>query len=129
MYYSFIEFIILLYTSLVVSFIWYKEYMICLIWFRKFSDVLPDFTCISAIGSLWSICVGGNIFNLLFCVSFIWNISLLKAIRVNSCYSEKAYALYKYIFPYLLFIFGYIYYQILPFFLIDYFDPSQLYLF
>ena len=37
------EFIILLYTFLVISFARYKEYINCLIWFCNFSDVLPAF--------------------------------------------------------------------------------------
>ena len=52
LFYNFIEFIILLYTFLVFSFARYKKYMICLISFNKFSDVLPAFTCASAIGNL-----------------------------------------------------------------------------
>ena len=47
MFYNFIEFIILLYTFLVISFSQYKKYIICLISFSKFSDVLPAFTCAS----------------------------------------------------------------------------------
>ena len=47
-----IEFIILLYTFLEISFAVHKEYIISLILFSKFSDVLPDFTCPSDIGSL-----------------------------------------------------------------------------
>ena len=50
-YYIFIEFITLLYTFLVISFAWYKEYMVWRILFSKFSDVLPDFICASAIGN------------------------------------------------------------------------------
>ena len=42
----------LLYTVLVISFAQYKEYMVCLISFTKLSDVLPAFTCASAIGNL-----------------------------------------------------------------------------
>ena len=53
---------ILLYTFLVVSFARYKEYMICLISLSKFSDVLPAFTCTSAIGNLSSIFLEVNIF-------------------------------------------------------------------
>ena len=49
---NFIEFTILLYTFLVISFAWYKKYMICLISFSKFSDELTAFTCASAIGDL-----------------------------------------------------------------------------
>ena len=50
--YNFIEFIILLYTFLVISFVLYKEYTICLISSSKFSDVLPAFTCASVIGNI-----------------------------------------------------------------------------
>ena len=60
LFYNFIEFIILLYTRLVFSFARYKEYIICLILFSKFSDVLPAFTCESAIGNLCSIYLGLN---------------------------------------------------------------------
>ena len=49
---TFIEFIILLYTFLVISFARYKEYMICLISFSKFSVVLPAFTCARATDNL-----------------------------------------------------------------------------
>ena len=52
LFYEFFEFIILLYTFLVISFARYREYIICLISFSKFSDILPDFTCASAIGNL-----------------------------------------------------------------------------
>ena len=51
LFYNFTEFIILLYTFLVTSFAQYKEYMIYLIGFSKFSEVLPAFTCASAIGN------------------------------------------------------------------------------
>ena len=61
LYYNFIQFIILLYTFLVISFAWYQEYIICRISFEKFSDVLPAFTCARAIGNLWSICLGVKI--------------------------------------------------------------------
>ena len=47
-FFNFIELIILLYTFLVISFAWYKEYMIWWISFSKFSDVLPAFTCAGA---------------------------------------------------------------------------------
>ena len=55
------EFIIWFYT-----FPLYKEYMICLISFSKLSDVLPTFTCASAIGNLRNICFGVKI---LICVA------------------------------------------------------------
>ena len=51
MYYNFIEFIISMYTSLIISFARYREYIICLISFSKFSDILPAFTCASAVGN------------------------------------------------------------------------------
>ena len=47
--YNFFEFIILLYTFLIIYFAPYKEYMICLISFSIFWDVLPAFTCESLI--------------------------------------------------------------------------------
>ena len=58
LYYTFIEFIILLYAFLVISFALYKEYMICLISFNKFLEVLPAFASAKAIGNLWSIYLG-----------------------------------------------------------------------
>ena len=58
LFYNFIEFIILLYTVLGFSFTRDKEYIICLTSFSKFSDVLPVFTCASATGNLWSLCLG-----------------------------------------------------------------------
>ena len=64
LFYNFIEFIILLYIFQVISFAWYREYIICLIIFRKFSDILPAFTCARAISNLWSICLGVSILKL-----------------------------------------------------------------
>ena len=61
LFHSFTEFIMFLHTYLVTSFVCYKEYMIYLILFIKFSDVLPAFTCASAIANIWSICLGVNI--------------------------------------------------------------------
>ena len=58
LYYTFIEFIIVLYHFLVISFAWYKQYMIWRISFNKVSDALPAFTCAGAIGNLWSIYLG-----------------------------------------------------------------------
>ena len=60
---NFNEFIILLYTFLIIYFAWYKEYMICLISFSKCSDVLPAFICATATGNLWVNCLGVNIFS------------------------------------------------------------------
>ena len=48
----FIEFIKLLYTLLLISFVRYKEYMILPISFSKFSDVLPAFNCARVIANL-----------------------------------------------------------------------------
>ena len=60
LFYNCIEFIILLCNFLVIYLSPNKEY-ICLISFSKFSNVLPAFTCASAIGNLWSIWLGVNI--------------------------------------------------------------------
>ena len=49
LFYDFIEFIILLYTFLLIYFARYKEFIICLISFSKFPDVLSAFTCASLI--------------------------------------------------------------------------------
>ena len=62
LYYTFIEFITLLYTFLVISVARYKENMFCLILFNKFLDVLRAFACVRAIDNLRSICLGANIF-------------------------------------------------------------------
>ena len=62
--YDFIDLIILLYPFLVISFVRYRKYIIFLISFSKFLDVWPAFTCASAIGNLWRICLGANILNL-----------------------------------------------------------------
>ena len=52
MFYNSIEFIILLYTFLVISFALNKKNMICLILFSTFSVVIPAFTYANAIGNL-----------------------------------------------------------------------------
>ena len=64
--------------------------MICLISFNKFSDVLPAFTCASAIGNLCSICSGVNILSGLskilvrpFPCFVFGNLSLSKALRTS----------------------------------------------
>ena len=64
LFYSFIEFIMLLYTFLVIYFAQYKEYIIFLISFGMFSYVLPAFTWVSAIVNISIICSGVNIFSL-----------------------------------------------------------------
>ena len=61
LFYNFTELNILLYTFLVIFFAWYKEYIICLISFSKFAYVLRASTWASAIGNLWSICLGVNV--------------------------------------------------------------------
>ena len=68
LFYNFIEFIMLMYTFLVISlqkmkriYTLYKEHIVWRISFSKFSDVLPAFTCARVISSLWSICLGVNI--------------------------------------------------------------------
>ena len=68
MYYTFIEFIILLYTFLIISFAWYNKYMIRQVSFSKFSEVLSAFSYASAIGNLWSTCLGANIFSMKWCM-------------------------------------------------------------
>ena len=52
LFYNFIEFIILLYTFLVIFLARFKECMIWRILSSKFSDVLPTVTCARAIGSV-----------------------------------------------------------------------------
>ena len=56
MFYSFIEFILLLKTFLAFYLTCYKEYVI---W--RTSDVLLAFTCAGTIGNLWSICLEVNV--------------------------------------------------------------------
>ena len=51
-YYKIIEFIILLYTFLVISVAQYKEYMAWQISFSKVTSVLPALTCASALVNL-----------------------------------------------------------------------------
>ena len=72
-----------LYTFLVISYPLYKEYMIWLISINKFSDALPNFTCVSASGNLWSIFLGLNILNPFLCVCLNGKIPLIKALGVN----------------------------------------------
>ena len=61
LFYDFIEFIVMAYTFLVISFARNKECIICLISFCKFSDALPAFTSARATGNLRSISFGVNI--------------------------------------------------------------------
>ena len=61
LYYICIEFILLLYILLVISFDWHKEYVICLISLSNFFDILPAFPYARTTGNLWNICLGFNI--------------------------------------------------------------------
>ena len=96
LFYNFIEFIIWLYTFLVISFALHKKYKISLISISKLSDVLPAFTYGRAIDNFWNICLGINILSharskrakskgcpLPF-AAYIENILLLEALRLNS---------------------------------------------
>ena len=66
--YNFFEFIIWLHTFLVISISQWKECMIDLFDFIYISDVLPTFTCASAISNLWRVSLEVNILILLpFC--------------------------------------------------------------
>ena len=87
----FIFVIYLYWINYIVIFIFSK--LICLIqriyitWrisFSKYFCVLPAFTCATAIGNLWSICLGVNILSPSPFVAFIGNILLLNVLRVNS---------------------------------------------
>ena len=76
LFYNFIEFIVLLYIFLIISFARYKEYMICLISFSTFSIILPAFTCAGAIDNL--LCLGVSI------LSYLW----LKILRLEIVRSQ-----------------------------------------
>ena len=107
--YTFIEFIILLYTFSVIYFAQFKEYVVWRISFCKFSDLLLGFICNSAIGNLWSIYLGINILRLEqsdtsstltdilgwpeSLAGFNGNISLLEALRITSLSSKGAFRL------------------------------------
>ena len=58
LYYTFIEFIILLYDCLVIPFARCKEYIFWQVSFSKFSDILLAFPCAIVIGNLWGIFKG-----------------------------------------------------------------------
>ena len=59
-----IEFNLLLYTFLVISFARCKKYLIFLIWLGKFLNVVSVFSCPRAIGYLWNRFLGVNILRL-----------------------------------------------------------------
>ena len=104
LFYNLVVFIILLYTFLVTLF--FETFcLICVTSFSKFSDVLPAFTCASAIGNLWSICLGVNILNPFPYSSFIGNIPPLKALKANSQPLYRAYAIswVSVFYPYFLY--------------------------
>ena len=60
LYYKVIEFIIFLYSFLVILFAWYKENIMWRISFKMLLYLLPDFTCVTVILFL-SICLCPNI--------------------------------------------------------------------
>ena len=104
---------LLLYTFLVISFARYKEHKIWQISFGKFSDVLPNFTCASAVGNFYCICLGLNILRcpaksegsntsatrakiprlLVLSIGCNGNTSLLKAFRTISLSSKSVFRL------------------------------------
>ena len=74
--------------------------MICIISFNTFSDVLPGFTCTSAIGNHGSVYLGVNVLRLKWSETlsekplpsiFIGNILLSKALRTLSLPSKRLY--------------------------------------
>ena len=111
LYYTINEFVILLYTFLVISLAPYWEYKIYLTSFSKFLDVLPAFTCVKSIGNVWSICLGVNIFRLEWsttlsekpiCSIFIGNSLLSKGSRTLSLTSKSA---SKFLRTYIFYVF------------------------
>ena len=77
LYYNCTEFIITLYTYLLIR----KNILFDGISFSMFSDVLTDFTCASTIRNLLSICLGVNFLRPVLSVGENGNIPLLKALR------------------------------------------------
>ena len=74
--------------------------MICIISFNTFSDVLPGFTCTSAVGNHGSVYLGVNVLRLKWSETlsekplpsiFIGNILLSKALRTLSLPSKRLY--------------------------------------
>ena len=73
-------------------------------WFGKFSDIVPVFTCVRAIGNLLSICLKDNILRLEWSETlpekpvssvFIENILLSKALRTLSLTSKRSYKILR----------------------------------
>ena len=81
LYYTFVEFIMLLYTFLVISFARYKEYITCQISFSKFSDVSLAFAYARAIANLWCICLAVNCLTPLPCC-ILWNWNIFSTILI-----------------------------------------------
>ena len=77
LYYNCIEFIITLYTYLLIR----KNILFDGISFSMFSDVLPDFTCASTTRNLLSICLRVNFLRPVLSIVENGNIPLLKALR------------------------------------------------
>ena len=94
----------LVYTLSVASFARYREYIICLISFRKFSDVLPYFTCPRGVGNFRKACLEVNILRLKWSgifyekpvpSIFIGNILLSNAFRTLCLPSKSEYKFSK----------------------------------
>ena len=117
LFYNFIEFIILLYTFLVITFARYKEYIIYLISFSKFSDVLPVFTCASATGNLWKICLGVNILSLSSCI-------VLYLVQIQLRITIKQ---FNNFFSWFVKCFNIFYYTFLPFWIFTLFTITFIY--
>ena len=94
LFYSSIEFIVFLYTFLVISFTQCKKYMIW-ISFSTILDVLSAFTCASAIGDIWSIPLGVSNLSLLLDISifdefeFSGSATLLTDLVMEIFYSQN----------------------------------------
>ena len=90
LFHNFVYIITLLHALMVISFGWHKEYIICLVFFSKFTDVLPPFTCASAIDNLWNNCLGIIILSHFACIrSAIGNISPSKPLK-TFCFPTKS---------------------------------------
>ena len=71
-FYFCIDLIMLLYTFLVISFVWIKEQTIFLISFNKISELLPAFTCAITICNFWSISeLVNKVSNFYICIDLI----------------------------------------------------------
>ena len=71
-FYFCIDLIMLLYTFLVISFVWIKEQTIFLISFNTISELLPAFTCAITICNFWSISeLVNKVSNFYICIDLI----------------------------------------------------------